>query len=155
MHCGWLLLTSIDFFCCWHYTLLFSMRGYAWCDYWLHVYSLRVYRLRDYSLRNSGKAMTSLIAGESVRTMTSRSIPMPSPAVGGMPLVTRERGDRRKRGEWGGERGVKGGGVRGALQWGACHWWQGREVTEERGVSEGVRGEWRGGAREWCIGRIE
>ena len=29
--------------------------------------------------------MTSRIAGESVNTMTRRSMPMPSPAVGGMP----------------------------------------------------------------------
>ncbi len=32
-----------------------------------------------------GKSMTSLIEGESVRSITSLSIPIPSPAAGGMP----------------------------------------------------------------------
>jgi len=35
--------------------------------------------------RSSGKRMTSRIEGESVSTMVRRSMPMPSPAVGGMP----------------------------------------------------------------------
>lgn len=39
-----------------------------------------------YSFLNKGKAITSLIAGLSVSTMTRRSIPIPMPAVGGIPL---------------------------------------------------------------------
>jgi hypothetical protein len=35
--------------------------------------------------RMCGKRMTSRIEGESVKNMTSRSIPTPSPAVGGIP----------------------------------------------------------------------
>src|SRR3989339_1283424 len=34
---------------------------------------------------NCGKRITSLIEGESVKTITSLSIPIPSPAVGGIP----------------------------------------------------------------------
>ena len=36
-------------------------------------------------LRNCGKRMTSRIEGESVKSITSLSMPMPSPAVGGSP----------------------------------------------------------------------
>ena len=35
--------------------------------------------------RSCGNAITSRIEGESVKNMTSRSMPTPSPAVGGMP----------------------------------------------------------------------
>ncbi len=38
-----------------------------------------------FSFLSCGKRMTSRMDGESVRSMTSRSMPIPSPAVGGMP----------------------------------------------------------------------
>ena len=38
-----------------------------------------------FSGRSRGKRMTSRMEGESVRSITSRSMPMPSPAAGGMP----------------------------------------------------------------------
>lgn len=40
---------------------------------------------------NSGKKMTSRMDGESVRSMTRRSMPMPSPAAGGMPYSKARR----------------------------------------------------------------
>jgi hypothetical protein len=44
-----------------------------------------------HSFLSKGKAITSLIAGLSVSTMTKRSMPMPMPAVGGMPLSSAVR----------------------------------------------------------------
>lgn len=38
-----------------------------------------------YSVRICGNRMTSRIAGESVSSITRRSMPMPQPPVGGMP----------------------------------------------------------------------
>jgi len=43
-------------------------------------------RERQPSLRNDGNRITSRMLGESVSSITSRSMPMPQPPVGGMPI---------------------------------------------------------------------